>query len=382
MTKRQGGMRINGRRFIMRKMSEIKMRPIQWIWEGFLPRGQVIMWYGKGGAGKSTGLADIAARVTTGGSFPGGDPNRLGRAGRVVIINQEDSPEENIKPKMLVAGADEERVSFVDNVYNDGIGDDGRPDQDRAGNEGITDLYKQVGVFRNLMVQHPDSVMVIVDPITAFMGDRSQNSNSEVKQLITELQKIAEETRLCIVIATHMNKSLEAAVEDKIVGSVAWWHGPRLIFSVEADEKPGEDPTAVVRCRKANICRKPLPRRFTIQAVELESEEEEDGSKKVIPACGVVWDPEPYIPEEQEDGRKADNHHRRGERLEVKDWVWAQTYIPVTKETLMDAAQKKGYNWKRIQRALKELRDESKILMEHKGRNEYVYSRLKEEGVS
>src|SRR4051812_16434542 len=53
--------------------ASITARSIEWMWPGLVPRGAVTDFEGDPGAAKSTLLADIAARLTTGREMPGSE---------------------------------------------------------------------------------------------------------------------------------------------------------------------------------------------------------------------------------------------------------------------------------------------------------------------
>ena len=62
----------------VRRVSDIKARPICWLWPGTIARGKVTMLAGPPGLGKSHIALMLAAIVTTGGRWPvSGAPIRM-----------------------------------------------------------------------------------------------------------------------------------------------------------------------------------------------------------------------------------------------------------------------------------------------------------------
>ena len=51
-------------------MSEVDAKPVEWLWEGYIPRGALTILEGDPGLGKSQIACDIAARVTRGLPMP------------------------------------------------------------------------------------------------------------------------------------------------------------------------------------------------------------------------------------------------------------------------------------------------------------------------
>ena len=63
------------RELVIRDLSTVVMKSINWLWKGWIPQGYITIWAGETGAGKSTVLADVTARITTGAPWPGEQPN-------------------------------------------------------------------------------------------------------------------------------------------------------------------------------------------------------------------------------------------------------------------------------------------------------------------
>ena len=57
---------------VLRPFSDIKSKPLRWLWPGRIPLGKVTLLIGDPGLGKSLLTIDIASRVTRGTSFPDG----------------------------------------------------------------------------------------------------------------------------------------------------------------------------------------------------------------------------------------------------------------------------------------------------------------------
>ena len=89
--------------------SKIQPRPVPWLWQGWLARGEVTVSHGDPSSGKSMTAVDIAAHVTTGRAFPDGKP---GLAGDVLWIGHrgEDAADYTIIPRMIAAGANLDRL--------------------------------------------------------------------------------------------------------------------------------------------------------------------------------------------------------------------------------------------------------------------------------
>src|SRR5688500_6283824 len=92
--------------------SEIQERRVDWIWRGYIPRSALTLLEGPPKAGKSTLLADLVARVSSGvGPMPDGQPCE--RAGPVLMLSDEDSAAHVVVPRLRVAGALLDSVRIV-----------------------------------------------------------------------------------------------------------------------------------------------------------------------------------------------------------------------------------------------------------------------------
>ncbi len=96
-------------------LATVEPREVEWLWPGRLPAGMVAVLDGPPGAGKSTIVVDIIARLTTGQPLP--NEACVSRpVADVVMLGHEDSPEHTIRPRLDAAGADPARVHLLDAV--------------------------------------------------------------------------------------------------------------------------------------------------------------------------------------------------------------------------------------------------------------------------
>ena len=56
-------------------LNTIDMRPVPWLWPGYLPQGATSLFVGDPGNGKTLSGLDLLARVTVGAVWPDGTPN-------------------------------------------------------------------------------------------------------------------------------------------------------------------------------------------------------------------------------------------------------------------------------------------------------------------
>jgi hypothetical protein len=82
--------------------------------------------------------------------------------------------------------------------------------------------------------------MLIVDPMYKLLGDRDENSNGEIAQLLNELERVAEWSGAAVVMAHHFAKGDSSAKEaiDRMSGAGAWARDPDSIMILTPHEEP------------------------------------------------------------------------------------------------------------------------------------------------
>lgn len=92
--------------------------------------------------------------------------------------------------------------------------------------------------------------VIILDPIYKVLGDRCENANEDVADLLNYVDKIAEETEAAFIFAHHFAKGSQGGkfVEDRISGAGAWWRDPDAgIFMTPLEEAGGFNVTCLAR---------------------------------------------------------------------------------------------------------------------------------------
>jgi hypothetical protein len=107
----------------------------------------------------------MAAPITNGGCWPFGE----GRAplGSVIILAAEDSIEHTTVPRLIAAGADLKRVHFVQAAVAEG-----------GKGQRMFNFQADIAKLKALIREIGDVVLVIIDPVTAYMLSRAQNRKS------------------------------------------------------------------------------------------------------------------------------------------------------------------------------------------------------------
>jgi len=313
---------------IARTMDTVTPEALEWLepraGTRIYARGKVTLIGGDPGLGKSLMLTSDEARLTAAGHS-------------VVVFSAEDDAHDTMRPRYDVAGANVERVIHIDGVRH--FKDDGSNER-RAFN-----LERDTETLRTLLVDHPEVVFVRIDPVTAYLGRVDSHKNAEVRALLAQLEEIARQFRVAIVVVTHLNKNNTGPALYRFVGSLAFVAACRLAFVVARD--PENADRRLLIPAKANITADQSGYAFTIESVHHEGIDQE--------VARVVWEPEPVSV--TLDGLvQADGAHRRHERERVKAFLQRELAAgPVASKTLFQKAGTEGISERTLFRAKDEL---------------------------
>ncbi len=91
-------------------MEDVQAREVSWLWYPYIPYGKLTIVQGDPGEGKTTFILHLAALLTKGEPLPNEEVDVQREPVNVIYQNAEDSLEDTIKPRLLEAGADCNRV--------------------------------------------------------------------------------------------------------------------------------------------------------------------------------------------------------------------------------------------------------------------------------
>jgi putative DNA primase/helicase len=210
---------------ILRCLAEVAPAPVCWLWPGRVPRGRLTLLVGRPGEGKSFLATDLAARVSTGRSWPDGTACE---AGSVLFICAEDDAADTLRPRLDAHGADVERIHLLSMVS--GPGSDGR-----AGGQTFT--LAHVGALEEGLRSCPDCRLVVVDPIGSFLGRGTDAyRESDVRALLDPVARLAEAYGPAVLLIAHQRKSPNSRYADDLaLGSRAFTGVARAVWHVTHD---------------------------------------------------------------------------------------------------------------------------------------------------
>ena len=234
-----------GREVMVTLASQIKPRPVRWLWPDRIPSGALTLLAGREGIGKSLVGVHLAAQLTH-GTLPGG---RHGKPSRVMFATSEDAWEFTMVPRLLAAGADLDRVGRVQ-VEDDGIV------------LGLT-TPADVPALKAYIATH-DVAMLVLDPLTSVMHERiDAHRDREVRTALEPLGQLAEDTGAAVLGLVHLGKGIGSDPVNLILGSRAFSAVARVALVAARDPEDESQQRAVggeVQPRPDRRARPGLPR--------------------------------------------------------------------------------------------------------------------------
>ena len=217
--------------------ADIKPVPVRWLWTNWLAMGKFHLLAGAPGQGKTTIAMGLAATVTTGGAWPDGAPCD---AGNVLVWSGEDDYSDTLLPRLLAAGADRNRVHFIDGVRRGGLVHPFDPATDTSK---LQAAIRLIGGVR----------LIIIDPVsTAISGD--SHKNAEVRRGLQPIVDLAASIDAVLLGITHLSKAGQGGdPAQRVIGSVAFTAVARVVLvAAKVKGEDGEDRRILAR-GKSNL---------------------------------------------------------------------------------------------------------------------------------
>lgn len=252
-------------------LADVKAKSVEWLWPNRIALGKVTVLAGDGGMGKSTILCDLAARVTTGALWPDGATN--GRPGSVFVLAAEDALDDTVKPRLGAAGADMSKVLGVESIR-----------EERRGSRRLFNFQADLQKLERAVEERGDIRLIIVDPITSYLGKLDSHKNDQVRAVLDPLGQLAARLGVAIICNNHFSKGSGGA-NTRIIGSVAFVNQARAAFIVAPD--PDDDIRRVFVPSKMNLGPLGNGLSYEVEGVEVEL------NGVILATSRILWDPTP-----------------------------------------------------------------------------------------
>lgn len=227
-------------------LADVRPEAVRWLWPNRLALGKLAMISGDPGLSKSFLTLDIAARVSTGRPWPDASL-AFHETGGVVLLSAEDGVADTIRPRFDAAGGDPARVTILTAVRLHGR--NGLP------REKSFNLADDLVHLETAIAATTDCKLVIVDPISAYMGSVDSHVNADVRGLLAPLSALAERRGVAVLVVQHLRKG-EGSALHRSIGSIAFVAHARTAWVVTADPDDAEGNRRLLLPSKTNIAPK------------------------------------------------------------------------------------------------------------------------------
>jgi hypothetical protein len=173
----------------------------------------------------------------------------------VLLLTSEDDLADTVRPRLEAAGADCDRILAISSVPGEHSGDVPRPFA----------LNRDLKRLANLLDAMPDCRLVIIDPISSFLGTTNEHANADVRAILAALTTIARDRNIAVLAVGHLRKK-EGAALHRTIGSLAFVAGARAVWLVTKD--PTDETKRLLLPVKNNLASHATGRAFTIEARE------------------------------------------------------------------------------------------------------------------
>lgn len=216
---------------VVQSLADVEAKAIDWYWRGWLARSMLTIFGGYAGDGKSTICSALAATFSTGGLLP--DGNRAPVVNSLFLSAEED-PQYALKPRLELHKANHGRVFTM------------RGTRDGDGPIKWADLKTDMPAIRAVVEQHRIGILWI-DPISSYLPGTDRNSEGNIRDGLSGLQTLMEDTGVAVVGIAHVGKGdgTGRRAEQRLLGSTAFSALARCVWmltNLPDEHQPESDP--------------------------------------------------------------------------------------------------------------------------------------------
>lgn len=311
------------------RLSDVQSESVRWLWPGRFALGKLSVLSSDPGLGKTTISMDIAARVTTGRAWPDLPDQPSGEPGGVVLLTAEDGIADTIRPRFDAANGNANRVAILEATEL----------QDASTGETHTQslsLSSDLPQLAEAMEAVAPCRLLIVDPITSYMGSADGHSNTEVRAFLRPLAELVRDHDVAAILISHLRKGEGKAIY-RTLGSIGFVAVARTAWGIVADPNDESGERRLFLQQKNNVAANPGGLAYRIT---------DDGRG----GAHVVW--EPGIVQETMDDLLQQQTTRQPERGNAARWLSdALAGGPQPSADLMTKASEAGISERTLRRA-------------------------------
>lgn len=191
------------------RLSDIALQEVKWLWYPYIPFGKITIIQGDPGEGKTTLALRLAAACSKGAVLPGMHQRP---PFSVIYQTAEDGLADTVKPRLIEAGADQNRILNI-------------CEEERS----LTFLDERI----EKAITQTGAKLLILDPIQGYLGGRmDMNRANETREVMKNVAKVAQRTGCAIVLVGHLNKAQGSSSAYRGLGSIDFRAAARSVLVV------------------------------------------------------------------------------------------------------------------------------------------------------
>ncbi len=221
--------------------NNIKVRKVDWLWNGRIPRNKVTLIQGDGGEGKSSFTLYLEARMSQGEALPSfiDEEETVIEPMNVFYVSTEDESEDTALPRFIRFGGNVER--YFDN------------DEKECHFELTEECFEEV--YESC---HPG--LMIIDPYQSFLPDGLRlGTLGEMRRVIAMMTRFAARRKVTLLLIGHLNKNENSKDIHRGYGSGDIAAAMRNIIQIGVDKKnTGVRTLRVIKSNLDGACTDPV----------------------------------------------------------------------------------------------------------------------------
>jgi hypothetical protein len=202
-------------------------------------------------------------------------------------------------------------------------------------------VIDDLGLLAKALAEIGDASLVVIDPITAYLGSTDSHRNAEVRAALAPLAELAAQYRVAVLAISHLRKSLDGDAILQVSGSLAFVAAARAAYVVARDGK--DETRRLLLPAKNNLGDDRTGYAYQIEPVTLPSG---------IATSRIVWAPDLVTVTADEAMASRTNQAPSRPRDMAAKWLLdLLAGGPVPVREIEDEARSAGVSWATVRRA-------------------------------